>query len=161
MRWLDVDTKNCSVQATVDLVGQKWSLLIIREMFNGVHRFDEIQQHISISEAVLARRLRELQDADLVESREYREPGQRARREYRLTAPGLDLFPIVIALLNWGDKHRAPSSGGSWQVRHRNCGEQVAAVVTCPAHPATPLDHRDTVTNAGPSAITTVPSDQR
>ncbi|OZE93191.1 transcriptional regulator [Rhodococcus sp. 14-2686-1-2] len=153
MRWLDVDTTNCSVQAAVDVVGQKWSLLIIRELFNGVHRFDEIQQHIGISEAVLARRLRELIHADLVESREYRDPGQRARREYRLSAPGLDLFPIVIALLNWGDKHRAPSTGGSWQVRHHDCGEQVTAVVTCPSHPGTPLDHRHTVTNAGPDAV--------
>ncbi|NMO03183.1 helix-turn-helix transcriptional regulator [Gordonia sp. TBRC 11910] len=155
MRWLDVSTENCSVQAALDVVGAKWSMLVIREMFNGVHRFDEMQQHVGISEAVLSRRLRELQDAGLVESIQYREPGMRTRREYRLTAAGLDLFPVLIALLNWGDKHRAPVGGGSWQVRHRDCGEQVAAVVACPAHPGVALDHRDTVTNAGPTAVGT------
>ncbi|MGY3555491.1 winged helix-turn-helix transcriptional regulator [Williamsia sp. R60] len=157
MRWLDVDTTNCSVQATLDIVGQKWSLLIIRELFNGVHRFDDIQHHIGISEAVLARRLRELQDADVIEARKYREPGTRTRHEYRLTAAGLDLFPVLIALLNWGDKHRAPSTGGSWEVRHRDCGEQVTAVVTCPTHPTIALDHRHTATNAGPDAIASLP----
>ena len=153
MQWLDVSTENCSVQAALEVIGAKWSLLVVRELFNGVHRFDEMHHHIGVSEAVLSRRLHDLQEAGLVESAEYREPGKRTRREYRLTAAGLDLFPVLIALLGWGDKHRAPREGGSWQVRHRDCGEEVAAVVICPAHPDHVVDSRHTVTNAGPSAI--------
>ncbi|MDQ1181816.1 helix-turn-helix domain-containing protein [Rhodococcus sp. SORGH_AS_0301] len=152
MRWLDVDTENCSVRAALDVVGAKWSLLIVRELFNGVHRFDEIREHMGISEAVLARRLSELQDAQLVESIEYRDPGQRTRRKYRLTESGLDLFPILIAMLQWGDRHRTADGTGSWQVQHRECGRQVTAVVACPDHPDRTLDHRDTITSAGPTA---------
>ncbi|WP_052068113.1 winged helix-turn-helix transcriptional regulator [Rhodococcoides fascians] len=77
-------------------------MLIARELFNGVYRFDDIQRHMGISEAVLSRRLREQREANLVESREFRDPGKRTRLEYRLTPAGLDLFPILIAMLIWG-----------------------------------------------------------
>lgn len=157
MRWLEVSTENCSVQSALDVVGAKWALLVIRELFNGVRRFDQMQRHLGISEAVLARRLRELQEAGLVESSPYREPGSRARFEYRLTEAGLDLFPVLIALLDWGDKHRAPREGGPWQVQHRGCGGPVTAAVVCAQHPDAPLTPRDTVTSAGPSAIEITP----
>ena len=153
MRWLDLSTENCSVQSALEVVGAKWALLIVRELFNDVRRFDQMQQHLNISEAVLARRLRELKEAGLVESIEYREPGRRVRHEYRLTPAGLDLFPVMIALLNWGDKHRAGAEGGPWEVRHRDCGERVEAVVRCERHRDLALDHRQTETALGPAAV--------
>ncbi len=153
MRWLDLSTDNCSVRATLEVVGAKWTLLIVRELFNDVRRFDQMQQHLSISEAVLSRRLQELKAAGLVESVQYQEPGRRARLEYQLTPAGLDLFPVLIALLNWGDKHRADPQGSSWEVRHRDCGERVEAVVECKRHPDLVIDHRQTETNAGPAAV--------
>ena len=153
MRWLDLSTENCSVQSALEVVGAKWALLIVRELFNDVRRFDQMQQHLGISEAVLARRLRELKAAGLVESIQYQEPGRRTRLEYQLTPAGLDLFPVMIALLNWGDKHRAGPQGGSWEVRHRDCGERVEAVIECRRHPDVVIDHRQTETNPGPGAV--------
>lgn len=153
-----MSTENCSLQATVDVVGGKWSLLVLREMFNGIGRFDEIRRHLGISEAVLTRRLRELEAEGVIESRTYREPGQRGRREYRLTDSGRDLFPVLIALLQWGDRHRAPEEGGSWEVRHRACDARVVGAVLCPEHPGDVLSHRDTVTQPGPSASPVVDS---
>ncbi len=153
-----MSTENCSLQATVNVVGGKWSLLVLREMFNGVGRFEEIRRHLGVSEAVLTRRLRELEAEGVIESRTYREPGQRGRREYRLTGPGRDLFPVLIALLQWGDRHRAPEEGGSWEVRHRACDARVVSAVLCPEHPEAVLSHRDTVTQPGPSASTMVGS---
>ena len=86
--WLEVSTENCSVQAALDVVGNKWALLVLRELFNGVRRFDEICVHAGISEAVLARRLKELIAAGVVEARPYREAGQRPRQEYVPTPAG-------------------------------------------------------------------------
>lgn len=152
MRWLDVDTSNCSVQATLDVVGHKWSLLIMRELFNGVRRFDDMRRHLGVSEAVLARRLRELVAEGVVETRPYRDRGARTRHEYVPTRAGWDLFPIVVGLLRWGDRHRAGPGGRPWLVAHRDCGHEVSVEVTCRAHPGQALDHHQTATGPGPSA---------
>lgn len=151
--WLEVSTENCSVQAALDVVGNKWALLVLRELFNGVRRFDEICVHAGISEAVLARRLKELIAAGVVEARPYREAGQRPRQEYVPTPAGWDLFPVVVGLLQWGDRYRAPSQAGSWRVSHRSCDTPVEVRVVCPEHPLEPIDHHGTRTAPGPSAI--------
>jgi len=152
MRWQDVDAANCSVQATLDVVGHKWSLLIMRELFNGVRRFDDMRAHLGISEAVLSRRLRELTAEGVVETRPYRDAGSRTRNEYVPTQAGWDLFPIVVGLLEWGDRHRAGAAGRSWIVTHRDCGHEVSVAVTCPAHPGESLDQHQTATRPGPGA---------
>jgi DNA-binding HxlR family transcriptional regulator len=152
-RWLEVSTENCSVQAALDVVGQKWTLLVLREMFNGVKRFEEMRRHLGISEAVLTRRLAELASAGVVESRPYREPGKRTRHEYVPTSAGWDLFPVVVGLLNWGDRHRA-ADGPSWVVRHRDCGVDVTVAVCCPAHRGLTLTQHDTEPLPGPAART-------
>lgn len=151
--WIEVSTENCSVQAALDVVGNKWALLVLRELFNGVRRFDDIRTHAGISEAVLTRRLKELVAEGVVQARPYREEGQRTRHEYVPTTSGWDLFPIVVALLQWGDRHRAATDGGSWLVNHRDCGTPVEVRVTCPDHPGEPIDHRRTTTRPGPTAV--------
>src|SRR4051794_18360837 len=98
MAWLEYDTERCSVQRTMAIIGEKWTLLLIRDAANGVRRFDDFRRHVGLSEAVLADRLRTLLAHGLFETREYREPGQRRRHEYRLTAKGWDLFPVLVAL---------------------------------------------------------------
>ncbi|NLE82089.1 MAG: helix-turn-helix transcriptional regulator [Rhodococcus sp.] len=155
--WIEVSTENCSVQAALRVVGNKWALLVLRELFNGVRRFDEICVHAGISEAVLTRRLKELVTEGVVEARPYREAGQRPRQEYVPTAAGWDLFPVVVALLQWGDRHRAPQAGGSWRVSHRVCDTPVEVRVVCPDHPLEHIDHHGTRTAPGPSAITRTP----
>src|SRR6476469_8397639 len=105
MDWLDFDSEQCSVQRTLAVIGEKWTMLLIRDAANGVRRFDDFRRHVGLSEAVLAARLRARVEQGLFETREYQEPGQRRRNEYRLTAKGWDLFPVLIALMQFGDKH--------------------------------------------------------
>lgn len=143
MRWIDFDTERCSVQRTLAVIGEKWTMLLIRDAANGVHRFDDFRRHVGLSEAVLADRLRTLVDEGLFETREYQEPGQRRRREYRLTAKGWDLFPVLIALMQFGDKYLADERGESWQVQHKDCGHRVRAEVRC-VHDHQLLTPRDT-----------------
>lgn len=131
MNWLDYDTGNCSVRRTLEVVGEKWTLLILRECFNGVGRFDQIRDHVGVSDPVLATRLRTLVDAGVLEAVPYREPGRRRRHEYRLTDQGRDLYPVVMALREWGDRHRVDAAGPPILVRHRDCGAPVTVSVRC------------------------------
>lgn len=133
MNWLDYDTENCSVRRTLDIVGERWTLLVLREAFNGVRRFDQIRDHTGISDAVLSDRLRTLVDADILAAVPYKEAGRRTRNEYRLTARGLDLYPILVALLQWGDRYVADASGPALVLSHRGCGEELHAAVICTA----------------------------
>jgi DNA-binding HxlR family transcriptional regulator len=151
MSWLETSTENCTVQRTLDLVGEKWSLLLLRDAMNGVRRFDDFRRHIGLSEAVLADRLRKLVAAGILETVAYREPGSRTRREYRLTRKGWDLWPAMIALKQWGDRYTADPEGPPLEVRHADCGEPVRAVIVCGEDhgPLTPPQAR---TRPGPSA---------
>lgn len=133
MDWLEFDTAGCSIQKTLDVIGEKWTVLILRETFNGVRRFDQIRDHVCVSDPVLSDRLRKLVAAGVLQARPYREQGQRVRKEYRLTAKGFDLYPVMISLLRWGDEHCAGDGGPPLEVTHRECGEPVRAVVECAA----------------------------
>lgn len=133
MQWLDVDTDNCSIKRTLGVIGEKWTIVVLREAFNGVRRFDQIRAHTGIAESLLADRLRTLVTAEILEPVPYQEPGHRRRREYRLTGKGLDLYPVIIALLQWGDRYLADPEGPSVVVTHRDCGQPVEAAVTCAA----------------------------
>ncbi|MBB4134337.1 winged helix-turn-helix transcriptional regulator [Gordonia humi] len=131
MNWLDYDTENCSVQRTLDVIGDRWSVLILREVFNGIRRFDQIRQHTGISDSVLANRLRRLVDDDVLRAVDYAEPGARRRKEYRLTDAGLDLQPVLLSLLAWGDAHRSDPSGPALQIGHDGCGAHVHLELRC------------------------------
>jgi DNA-binding HxlR family transcriptional regulator len=151
MRWLDLDTELCSVHRTLAVIGEKWTMLLIRDCANGVHRFDDFRRHVGMSEAVLADRLRTLVANGIFETREYQEPGQRRRREYRLTAKGWDLFPVLVALMQFGNKHLADNDGEAWRVQHKACGHHVVAEVRC-SHDHEVLTPRDTEAVPGPGA---------
>ncbi|MEH0542535.1 helix-turn-helix domain-containing protein [Streptomyces sp. B21-105] len=153
MRWLETSTKNCTVHRTLDLVGEKWSLLLLRDAMNGVRRFDDFRRHVGLSEAVLADRLRKLVAAGILETLAYREPGSRTRHEYRLTRKGWDLWPAMIALKQWGDQYTADPQGPPLEVQHADadCGEPLRAVVVC-AQGHGPLIPPEARTHPGPSA---------
>jgi DNA-binding HxlR family transcriptional regulator len=151
MSWIDFDTERCSVQRTLAVIGEKWTMLLIRDAANGVHRFDDFRRHVGLSEAVLADRLRTLVAENIFETREYRDPGRRKRNEYRLTAKGWDLFPVLVALAQFGDKHYADEAGAPWEIRHKDCGNLVRVDVRCSADDAV-LTPRDTVSTPGPGA---------
>lgn len=133
MNWLDYDTENCSVQRTLDVIGDRWTVLILREVFNGIRRFDQVKAHTGISDSVLSNRLRRLVDEGVLYARDYTEPGARRRKEYRLTDAGLDLQPVLLSLLAWGDTHRAAPGGPSLEVRHDHCEARVNIELHCTA----------------------------
>jgi DNA-binding HxlR family transcriptional regulator len=124
------DADRCSIANTLGVVSTRSAFLILREAFYGTTRFDEFAQRVGLSPAVTAGRLRELVERGLLEHEDYREPGQRTRHGYRLTARGVDLFPALAALMQWGDRWLT-ARGGPVKLRHRNCGEQVDVHLLC------------------------------
>lgn len=131
MEWSEQDTANCSVGRTAEIIGRPWVLLVLREIFRGLRRFDEIQRHLGISTAMLSRRLDFMIEQGLLVQCPYRVPGQRERNEYHLTAAGRELFPILAALHEWGDAHLADVAGPATTYRHRGCGAEVRLGFTC------------------------------
>jgi DNA-binding HxlR family transcriptional regulator len=128
----------CSIAKALDVITTRSAFLILREAFYGTTRFDDFAQRVGISEPVTAARLRELVDDGLLEREDYREPGQRTRRRYRLTDKGAELFPALVALMQWGDRWLADRDGPV-ELRHRDCGEPVAVELRCAAgHAVTP-----------------------
>jgi DNA-binding HxlR family transcriptional regulator len=122
----------CSVARTLDVLGDTWSILVLREVFLGAHRFDPIQAHLGIARNVLAARLKRLVEHGVLEKRQYQ--AHPPRFEYHLTRKGLDLQPVLIGLMQWGDRHVADAAGGGPVVlEHRACGHPVRAVTMCEA----------------------------
>jgi DNA-binding HxlR family transcriptional regulator len=131
MDWTEWDSRACSVARTAALIGDAWTTLILRDLLNGVRRFDELATHLGIARNVLTRRLAGLVDAGLVEKVPYREPGRRERHEYRLTEAGVDLRIVLNALRDWGDRHLESEGGQPMRVEHADCGAEVHAVLVC------------------------------
>jgi DNA-binding HxlR family transcriptional regulator len=130
---LQYDPTPCSIARTLQLIGEKWSLLVLRDVFSGVRRFDDMQHRIGAPRQVLSARLGALVAAGILRRHPYRDPGQRTRYEYRLTQAGMDLYPVLVALLRWGDRHLDNPEGPSVQLVHRDCGEPVDLVLRCRA----------------------------
>jgi DNA-binding HxlR family transcriptional regulator len=121
----------CSVARTLDIVGERWSLLVLREVFLGVRRFEAIGAATGAPRAVLAERLRALVQAGVLVRREYRDAGVRTRHEYRLTEAGRALQPALIALMQWGDRYRPVAAGPPLRIEHDDCGAAVRARLVC------------------------------
>jgi len=121
----------CSVAHTLDVIGERWSLLVLREVFLGVRRFEAIRAATGAPRAVLADRLRHLVDRGVLTRREYRDDGARPRHEYRLTDAGRELQPVLTALMQWGDKHVAQPDGPPLVLAHDGCGARVGARLVC------------------------------
>lgn len=122
----------CSMARALDVVSSRSALLILREAFYGTTRFDDFAERVGISEPVAAARLRELVDDGLLAREPYRERGQRTRMAYRLTDKGAELLPVLVALMQWGDRWFQPA-GPPVVLRHRDCGETVHAELRCDA----------------------------
>jgi DNA-binding HxlR family transcriptional regulator len=130
---LDYDSANCAIGAAVALIGERQTFLVLREAFNGVRRFDDMQRRTGMPRQVLSQRLGRLVSEGLLRKVPYRERGQRSRDEYRLTGKGLDLYPVLVALMEWGDRYAVGSPGPQVQLRHRDCGEPVRLQLSCRA----------------------------
>lgn len=145
-------TDNCTVGRTMALLGERWTLLVLREVVNGVRRFDDIRRHSGIPRQVLSTRLALLVDEEILRRQPYREPGERERHEYRLTDKGFDLYPVLVAIAAWGDRYVADPAGPPVEFAHRDCGAVVRSALTC-AHGHTVEEPREIVTRPGPGAI--------
>ncbi|MFA4928973.1 MAG: helix-turn-helix domain-containing protein [Patulibacter sp.] len=126
----ETSVRECSVARTLEIVGEKWTLLVVRELLLGNLRFDGIVARTGGSRDILAARLRKLEQHDLIERVAYQE--RPVRYEYRLTARGASLQPVVTILREWGDAHLAGSDGPPVVFRH-SCGARLHAVVVCEA----------------------------
>ena len=122
-------SQNCSAARTLELVGERWTMLIVRDAFLGVRRFDDFQRSLGVARNVLNTRLQRLVEAGILERRRYQE--RPARHEYRLTEMGRDLWPAVVALMQWGDRWLASETDAPMAIEHRGCGGGVSARRTC------------------------------
>jgi DNA-binding HxlR family transcriptional regulator len=130
---LGYETRNCTIEAALAVVGDRGSFLVLREAFNGVRRFGDMQRRTGLPRQILSNRLSALTEAGLLRKAGYQEPGQRQRSEYRLTRKGMDLFPVLVALLEWGGKHAAGPDGPLAELQHADCGAPVRLALTCSA----------------------------
>jgi DNA-binding HxlR family transcriptional regulator len=120
---------DCSVAKALEVIGERWSLLIVRAVMHGNRRFGEIQESLGIARNVLSARLQRLIDEDILERRAYQESPP--RHEYFLTEKGLDLWPALIALLHWGERYSPAADGPRRLIVHKECGGQVSERGIC------------------------------
>jgi DNA-binding HxlR family transcriptional regulator len=123
-------TDSCPIARTFEALSTKTAYLLLREAFYGATRFEEFVERTGVSEPVAAARLRELVDEGMLERVPYREPGKRTRQGYRLTAKGVDFQPVLVAMMQWGDRWLF-TNGARVQLTHSECGEPVHTVLTC------------------------------
>jgi DNA-binding HxlR family transcriptional regulator len=119
------------VANVLDLVGERWALLVVREVALGLRRFEEIQAATGMPRGGLSDRLQRLTAAGILATRPYRIPGARARVEYTLTEAGIDLLPVLSALSDWGERHLAPNLVPEIVYRHSGCGGRVTVKLLC------------------------------
>ena len=130
---LDWSADNCSIGRTLDILGDRWSFIVLREVFQGIRRFDDLTVRTSIPRTVLTDRLHRFVETGILRREPYREPGARSRFEYRLTQKGLDFYPVLLALQTWGNQYLADPQGPPNEFIHRNCGERLHLVMRCEA----------------------------
>lgn len=129
MRWNDLKTEDCSLARSLAVIGDRWTLLILRDAFLRVRRFEDFQERLGIARRVLTERLASLVDDGVLEKVAYQQ--RPTRHEYRLTEKGLALYPVILSLVHWGDKYYAGKDGPPVLHRHKTCGHDFHAVLTC------------------------------
>jgi DNA-binding HxlR family transcriptional regulator len=144
-------TTGCTIEAALNVVGDRQTFLILREILTGKRRFSEILELTDLSRQVLSDRLAKLVDEGLLRRHTYQAEGSRPREEYRLTEKGFDLYPVVLALLEWGNRYECGPDGPLVKYVHRDCGAEVRLVARCEAgHDVT--EPRDAVPRPGRGA---------
>lgn len=141
---------NCSIARTLDVVGEWWTLLVIRDAFLGVRRFEDFQRRLGVARNILTVRLQRLVEHGILERRRYQERPERF--EYVLTQRGRDLYPVVTALREWGDRWTAGEAGPPLVVNHAACGHPVELQIVCPHCGEAVRDPREARAVPGPGA---------
>jgi DNA-binding HxlR family transcriptional regulator len=148
MRWDEIGAVPCSIARTLSVIGDRWTLLVLRDAFLRTRRFEDFQRRLGVTRHLLADRLRKLVEAGILEKVRYQE--KPARYEYRLTEKGLDLYPVILALLGWGDRWMAGEAGPPLALVHRSCGHRVRPMLACPEC-GEPISPRDVTPEIGPA----------
>ena len=130
MRWRDIGSMPCSVARTLGIVGDRWTLMILRDAFMRTRRFESFQAHLGTTRHVLTDRLQKLVEHGILERVRYQERPERF--EYRLSEKGRDLYPVIASLLSWGDRWMANDQGPPVELVHRGCGHTILPVLSCP-----------------------------
>jgi len=149
MRRTRFEAMNCSVARTLDAVGEWWTMLIVRDAFLGVRRFEDFQRRLGIARNVLSSRLQTLCEHGILERCQYQD--RPPRHEYCLTDKGKDLYPVVVSLMRWGDKWTAGESGPPLLLVHERCGHETSPTLTC-SHCGEVIGARDMTAVPGPGA---------
>jgi DNA-binding HxlR family transcriptional regulator len=129
MKWDALEEEPCSVARTVAVIGDRWSLLILRECFLRTRRFEAFQSSLGITRHLLAERLKKLVRFGVLRRIPYQEAPK--RYEYILTQKGLDLYPIIMSIVNWGNVHMVDARGRPMLHEHKNCGKMFDPVMVC------------------------------
>jgi DNA-binding HxlR family transcriptional regulator len=148
---LDWSIDGCTIGRAMEILGEKWTIVVLREVFNGIRRFDDMRVRTGIPRQVLTNRLAMLVEHEVLRREPYQEPGARVRHEYRLTGKGLDLYPVMIAVAAWGDRYLADPQGPPLEFTHRDCGALVHTELHCADGHAVG-GNRDVVPRPGPGA---------
>jgi DNA-binding HxlR family transcriptional regulator len=153
----DLLASGCAIERTGAVLGERWVIAIVRAAYLRSRTFEDFQRSTGIARNILSDRLQRLVDYGILERHEYAAGAKRALHEYRLTEAGLDLFPVITALLAWGQKHTGLVNGPSLQLRHRPCGHLTEGVVVC-THCQVELDPHDVDPERGPGATQPSPA---
>ena len=149
MKWDNLEEEPCSLARTVGVIGDRWTLFILRECFLRTRRFEAFQSTLGITRHLLAARLKKLVQMGVLRRIPYQDSPK--RHEYILTQKGLDLYPILMALVHWGDTHMADERGRPVLHEHKKCGKLFDPVMVC-SECREPLFAREVVTRPGPGA---------
>ena len=149
MKWNELERERCSLARALAVVGDRWTLLVLREAFFKVRRFEDFQSRLGIGRRILTERLKLLVDEGVLEKCPYQD--NPPRFEYRLTEKGLGLYPVLISLVHWGDAHYAGRKGPPVLHRHRDCGCDFTSVLACSAC-GEAVDPRAVEVRPGPGA---------
>jgi DNA-binding HxlR family transcriptional regulator len=147
MKWQDVGNMNCSVARALSVLGDRWTLLVVRNAFLGTRRFDDFQASLGMTRHVLADRLGRLVEAGVLAKVAYQE--RPVRHEYRLTVKGRDLYPVLLSLSTWGDKWLDEGRGAPVEYHHKPCGKKTRPVLVC-SECGEKLEASDVTPLAGP-----------
>lgn len=129
MKWQEVGEQPCSVARALSVVGDRWTMLILRNAFMGIRRFDDFQANLGVTRHLLSDRLKRLVEEDVLKKVPYQDRQQRF--EYRLTEKGRDLYPVLLSLVKWGDKWMDRGHGAPIEYVHHGCGKKFTALLVC------------------------------
>ena len=151
MRWNRLKREDCSLARSLSVIGDRWTLLVLRDCFLGVRRFEDFERSLKIARRVLSERLAHLVEEGILDRVSYQE--RPPRHEYRLTEKGLGLYPAILSLVHWGDRHYAGKKGAPIIHTHKNCGHDFRSVLTC-SECGDPVGARDVSVRRRASAST-------